>query len=40
MADKKKAADKRLWKRMGFELAILEGWINAIQIDPDYLENR
>lgn len=38
MADKKKAADKRLWKRMGFELAILEGWINAIQIDPDYFE--
>lgn len=38
MADRKKAADKRLWKRMGFELAILEGWISAIQGDSDYIE--
>ena len=38
MADRKKAADKRLWKRMGFELAILEGWISAIQSDSDYIE--
>ena len=33
-----KGHDKRLWKRMGFELAILDGWISAIQSDHDYYE--
>lgn len=38
MTNKKKEQDKRVWKRMGFELAILERWISAIQSDPDYNE--
>lgn len=38
MTNGEKGRDKRIWKRMGFELAILEGWINAIQGDPDYIE--
>ena len=38
MTNRKKEQDKRVWKRMGFELAILDGWISAIQNDPDYNE--
>ena len=38
MNARKKETDRRLWKRMGFELAILEGWISAIQSDSDYIE--
>lgn len=38
MTNGEKGRDKRIWKRMGFELAILEGWISAIQSDPDYIE--
>lgn len=38
MADRRKATDKRLWKRMGFELAVLDGWISAIQSDANYME--
>lgn len=38
MTNRKKEQDKRVWKRMGFELAILDGWISAIQSDPDYNE--
>ena len=38
MTVRKKENDKRIWKRMGYELALLEGWINAIVCDPDYNE--
>lgn len=38
MAESKWAKNKRIWKRMGFELAILDGWISAIQSDPEYIE--
>ena len=38
MSESKWAKNKRIWKRMGFELAILDGWISAIQSDPEYIE--
>lgn len=38
MTNRKKERDKRIWKRMGFEFALLEGWIRAILCDSDYNE--
>ena len=36
MTDKKKKQDKRIWERMGRELAALHDLILAIQCDPEY----
>ena len=37
MTDKKKKLDKRIWIRLGLELAALEYLANKIFCDPDYL---